>query len=59
MTGHDFGPYSPQKKHIEYANLRCTACGAGEMAQWIRTLIALAEYLDSVPNISMAAHSCL
>ena len=22
MTGHDFGPYSPQKKHIEYGQLK-------------------------------------
>ena len=33
--------------------------GAGEMAQWLRTLVALAEDLGLVSSIYMAAHSCL
>ena len=31
--------------------------GVGEMAQWLRTLAALAEDLSSVPSTYMVAHN--
>jgi hypothetical protein len=31
----------------------------GEMAQWLRTLAALADDLGSVPNTHMAVQNCL
>jgi hypothetical protein len=33
--------------------------GAGEVAQWLRALIALLEELSSIPNNHMVAHNHL
>jgi hypothetical protein len=33
--------------------------GAGEIAQWLGTLVVLPEDLGSLPNIHMAAHNYL
>jgi hypothetical protein len=33
--------------------------GAGEMAQWLRTLTALPEVLSSIPSNHMVAHNHL
>jgi hypothetical protein len=32
---------------------------AEEMAQWLRELVALPGYLDSIPSTLMAFHKCL
>ena len=33
--------------------------GAGEMAQWLRALTALPEFLSSIPSNHMVAHNHL
>lgn len=33
--------------------------GAGERAQWLKTLSALLENLGSIPRTHLAAHNCL
>ena len=37
--------------------MRTTTLGAGEMAQWLRALAALAEDLGSVPRAHIEAHN--
>jgi len=44
-----------KKKKKKKAN----AQGAGEMAQWLRTLTALPEVLSSIPSSHMVAHNHL
>ena len=36
-----------------------TEKGAGEMAQWLRPLVAFSEDIGSMPGTHGAAHSCL
>lgn len=39
--------------------LKIPRVGAGEVAQWVRALFALAEDLGSIPSIQTVAHSHL
>lgn len=38
------------------SGLKIMACGAVDMAQWLRTLVTLTEDLDLIPRTHMAAH---
>jgi hypothetical protein len=49
------GDYS----RVDLTDLTNCKLGAREMAQWLRTLVDLAEDLGLVSSIYMAAHSCL
>jgi hypothetical protein len=40
-------------------SLKKTGMGAGEMAQWLKTLTALLEVLSSNPSNHMVAHNHL
>ena len=43
----------------EDTNLKFKAQRAGQMVQWLRTLIVLEEDMHSILGIHIGAHSCL
>jgi hypothetical protein len=43
----------------QFLSLKIADGGVGEMAQWLRTLMALPEVLSSIPSNHMVAHNHL